>query len=82
MIESNSVSKIVVFYKDRLLRFGFELVEYIASKHDVTIEIVDKSDKTDEQELAEDMIQIVTVFSCRLHGKRKGKAKKLVDDLS
>lgn len=81
MIINNEVDKVVVFYKDRLLRFGFELVEYIANLHSCEIVILDHKEKTDEQELVEDLIQIVTVFSCRLQGKRANKTKKLVKEL-
>ena len=45
------MDKVVVFYKDRLLRFGFELVEYIASLYDCDIEIIDHTEKTEQQEL-------------------------------
>jgi predicted site-specific integrase-resolvase len=45
------------------------------------IEIIDQTNKTEEQELVEDLIQIVTVFSCRLQGKRAHKAKKLIKEL-
>ena len=46
-----------------------------------TIEIIDNTEKTEEQELVEDLIQIVTVFSCRLQGKRANKAKKMIKEL-
>ena len=80
-ITQNKVEKIVVLYKDRLLRLGFELVEYIASLHDCNIEIIDNTEKTEQQELVEDLVQIITVFSCRLQGKRSNKARKLVKEL-
>ena len=80
-ITQNKVEKIVVLYKDRLLRFGFELVEYIASLHDCNIEIIDNTEKTEQQELVEDLVQIITVFSCKLQGKRSNKARKLVKEL-
>lgn len=81
LIHTKSVSKIVVFYKDRLLRFGFELVEQMANLNGCTIEVLDSTEKSDEQELVEDLIQIVTVFSCRLQGKRANKTKRLVEEL-
>lgn len=81
MINSKEVDKIIVFYKDRLLRFGFELVEYMANLNGCEIEVLDSTEKTDEQELVEDLIQIVTVFSCRLQGKRANKTRKLVSEL-
>ena len=81
-ISQNEVEKVVVLYKDRLLRFGFELVEYIAELHNCQIEVIDNSKKTEQQELVEDLVQIITVFSCKLQGKRANKAKKLVNELT
>lgn len=81
LISLGQVEKIVVLYKDRLLRFGFELVEYLAELYHCEIEIIDNTEKTEEQELVEDLIQIVTVFSCRLQGKRANKAKKIIKEL-
>ena len=80
-ISQNKVEKVVVMYKDRLLRFGFELVEYIASLHYCDIEIIDKTEKSEQQELVEDLVQIITVFSCKLQGKRANKARQLVKEL-
>ena len=80
-ISQNQVDKVVVLYKDRLLRFGFELVEYIASLFNCEIEIIDHTEKSEQQELVEDLVQIITVFSCKLQGKMANKAKKLVLEL-
>ena len=81
-INRKEIDLIVVLYKDRLLRFGFELVEYFASLNDVKIEVLDKIDKDQDQELVEDLVQIVTVFSCKIQGKRKAKTKDLLNDFS
>ena len=81
LITQNKVEKIVVLYKDRLLRFGFELIEYIASLYNCEIEIIDNTEKSEQQELVEDLVQIITVFSCKLQGKRANKARKLVKKL-
>lgn len=81
LISQNKVDKVVVLYKDRLLRFGFELVEYIASLYNCEIEIIDNTEKSEQQELVEDLVQIITVFSCKLQGKRANKARKLVKEL-
>ncbi|MCC5421055.1 IS607 family transposase, partial [Clostridium perfringens] len=81
MITNLEVDKIVVLYKDRLIRFGYELIENICEKYGTTIEIIDNTEKTEEQELVEDLIQIVTVFSCKLQGKRANKAKKMIKEL-
>lgn len=81
LISQNQVDKVVVLYKDRLLRFGYELVEYIASLYNCEIEIIDNTEKSEQQELVEDLVQIITVFSCRLQSKRANKARKLVKEL-
>ena len=74
-------STIVVLYEDRLLIFGYELVEYLASLYNCEIEIIDNTEKSEQQELVEDLVQIITVFSCKLQGKRANKAKKLIREL-
>ena len=81
-INKKEVDLIIVLYKDRLLRFGFELVEYFAELNNVKIEILDKIDKNQDEELVEDLVQIITVFSCKMQGKRKTKTKQLIDDFS
>lgn len=81
MITNSEVEKIVILYKDRLVRFGFELIENLCNKYDTTIEIIDNTEKTEEQELVEDMIQIISVFSARLQGNRANKAKKMIKEL-
>lgn len=80
-ISQNNVEKVVVLYKDSLLRFGFELVEYIASLYNCDIEIIDSTKKPDQQELIEDLVRIITVFSCKLQEKRVDKIRKLVKEL-
>lgn len=81
MIVSNQVEKIIIAYKDRLLRFGFELIENICKLYDVEIEIINNTEKTEEQELVEDLVQIITVFSCKLNGKRANKLKKMAQEV-
>ena len=80
-ISQNQVEKVVVLYKDRLLGLGFELVEYIASLYNCEIEIIDNTEKSEQRELVEDLVQIITVFSCKLQGKRANKAKKFIREL-
>ena len=81
LITQNKVEKVVVLYEDRLLRFGFELIEYVASLYNCEIEIIDNTEKSEQQELVEDLVQIITVFSCKLQGKRANKARKFVREL-
>ena len=81
-INKKKVDLIVVLYKDRLLRFGFELVKYFAELNNVKIEVLDKIDKNQDQELVEDLVHIITVFSSKIQGKRKSKTKKLLKEFS
>jgi len=82
MVLNDEVNKIVVLYKDRLVRFGFELIENICSSKGIPIEVIDNTERTDEEEIVEDLIQIITVFSCRLQGKRANKTKKMIEELT
>ncbi|MBQ6783418.1 MAG: IS607 family transposase [Acholeplasmatales bacterium] len=81
-INRKEVDLIVVLYKDRLLRFGFELIEYFAELNNVKIEVLDKIDKNQDQELVEDLVQIVNDLSCKFQGKYKTKTKELIDEFS
>ena len=80
-ITNREVDKIVILYKDILLRFGFEIIENLCNKYGTKIEIIDNTEKSEEQELVEDLVQIITVFSCKLQGKRANKAKKMIKEL-
>lgn len=78
---TNNVDRIVIMYKDRLVRFEFELIEFICKFHCVDIEIIEVNEKSEQEELVEDLIQIITVFGARLSGKREGRAKKIISEL-
>ena len=80
-ITNSEVDKLVVLCKDRLLRFGFEIIETLCEKYGTKIEIIDNTEKKENEELVEDLIQIITVFSCRLQGKRAHKTKQLIKEL-
>lgn len=79
LICSNTVDRIVINYKDRLIRFGFEMIEHLCSIYNVKIDIINATDdKTYEEELVEDVLSVITVFSARLYGSRSHKSKKLI----
>jgi len=80
-INNQEITRIVILYKDRLIRFGFEMLEYLCHINNVEIEIIDQTDKSKEEELTEDLIQIITVFANRLYGQRSKKTKKLIDEV-
>lgn len=81
LINSHSISKVVVLYKDRLVRFGFDLIEYLCQINNVELEVIDNSELSKEQELTDDLIQIITVFANRLYGQRSKKTKRLIDEV-
>ena len=77
----DEVEKVVILYKDRLVRFGLELIQTICELKSVELEVIDNTDKSEEEEVVEDLIQIITVFSGRLHGKRGKKTKEMIREL-
>lgn len=81
LILTRQISKIVVNYKDRLIRFGFEMLEKICKLNFVDIEIINHTeDKTYNEELVEDVLSIITVYSTKLYGKRSHKQLKIDED--
>lgn len=79
-ILAGNVGRLVITHKDRLLRFGAELVFSICEAKQVEVVIVNKGeDTTFEEDLATDVQEIITVFSARLYGSRSRKNKKLLD---
>jgi putative resolvase len=82
LISTNQVHVLYLSFKDRLVRFGYELIEEFCKLHNVKIEIINQSeDKTDEQEMIEDIMNIIHVFSCRMNGKRSHINKKIMEKL-
>ena len=80
-IHNGEVSKVVVLYKDRLVRFGFELLETVCKLNDCEIEIVDNTPKTDEEELVNDLVKVVNVFGSELKGEQSKIIKQFVEGL-
>ena len=78
MICNKEIKKLVILYKDRLVRFGFELIEEVCRINDVEIEIIDNTTVSKEQELTDDLIQTITVFANRLYGSRSKKTASLI----
>ena len=69
------VEELVILYKDRLVRFGFELIEHIIEKYSggKIIIVHKKEDETLEEELVKDVVQIMNIYSAKLNGMRKYK---------
>jgi excisionase family DNA binding protein len=82
-ILEDSVGRLVITHKDRLLRFGAELVFAICEAKGVEVVIINQGeDTTFEEDLATDVHEIITVFSARLYGSRSKKNKKLLDGMA
>ena len=76
------MERLVITHKDRLLRFGAELVFAICEAKQVEVVILNQGeDTTFEQDLAKDVLEIITVFSARLYGARSHKNQKLIDSV-
>ena len=76
------IQRLVLTHKDRLLRFGAELVFAICESFGVEVLIINSSeDATFEDDLVQDVLEIITVFSARLYGSRSRKNKKLIETL-
>ena len=81
-IVDGTVGRLVLTHKDRLLRFGSELVFALCEAKAVEVVIVNQGERPSfEEELASDVLEIITVFSARLYGSRSHKNKKLLDNL-
>lgn len=83
LILDNQVQRLILTHKDRLLRFGAELVFSICEAKNVEVIIINQGEEPPsfEEELAKDVLEIITVFSARLYGSRSKKNKKLINDL-
>ncbi len=82
LITSYQVERLVLTHKDRLLRFGSDLIFTLCEQFGTEVIIINRSDdSTFEEDLASDVLEIITVFSARLYGSRSHKNKKIVEEL-
>lgn len=70
---SGDIEQVVVGHKDRLARFGFELIQWLCELNDCAVVVCNNTELSPEREMVEDILAIVHVFSCRLYGLRKYK---------
>lgn len=81
-ILADRTGRLVITHKDRLLRFGAELVFAICEAKRVEVVILNQGeDTTFEEDLAKDVLEIITEFSARLYGSRSRKNQRLLDDV-
>jgi putative resolvase len=81
-VEKGNVYKVVIVYKDRLARFGFDLIKRVFEGYGVEIEVMNEMESLSlQEELVKDLISIVTSFSARLYGLRSHKTKKIISEI-
>ena len=82
LICSDQIERLVLVHKDRLLRFGSEIIFKLCNIHNVEVEIINVGEELNSnKELAKDVLDIITVFSTKLYGKKSHKSLKMIDDL-
>ena len=82
MLIDDKIEQLVVTHKDRLLRFGAELVFANCEMQNVEVVIINKgAESSFEEDLAKDVLEIITVFSARLCGSRSKKNQKLLEGM-
>jgi putative resolvase len=83
LILRKRIRRLVLTHKDRLLRFGAELIFALCEHQNIETVIINKGEPpTFEEELAQDVIEIITVFSAGLYGARSHKTKRLLNELT
>lgn len=79
LILNQEISTLILTHKDRLLRFGSEIIFNLCHHFNIKVICIDdKMDISFEEELSRDVIELMTVFSARLYGKRSHKNKKKI----
>lgn len=80
LVCKGKISKVIISYKDRLTRFGFEYLEYFFNSYGVEIVVLNRRKEVSvQQEMIDDLIALVTSFSGKMHGMRSWKNKKKLD---
>ena len=74
-VANNKIDKIYVTYKDRFVRFGYEWFEEFCASHGTEIIVLNQKQTSPEEELTEDLLSILHVFSARSYGLRKYKTE-------
>jgi len=80
LILEGQITRLVLTHKDRLLRFGSELVFALCEARQVEVVIINKGENFSfEEELAQDVLEMITIFSARLYGRRNNKNQPLIE---
>jgi len=79
MVMNKEISKVIVAYPDRLTRFGFKTLEQFFKSYGTEIIVINKEEKTPQEELVEDLITIISHFAGKLYGMRSRKYRRVVE---
>lgn len=82
LICSGQIERLVLVHRNRLLRFGSEIIFKLCNIYDVKVEIINVGEELNpNEELAKDVLEIITLFSAKLYGRRSQKSLKMINDL-
>ena len=82
LMVQGQMSRLVITHKDRLLRFGAEIVFRICELKGIEVVIINKGEQPSfEEELTRDVMEIMTVFCAKLYGQRSHKSKKMAEEI-
>jgi predicted site-specific integrase-resolvase len=73
LLFQRKISSVMVAYKDRFSRFGFEFFQWMFNEFGATLNNIKTSEQNSNEELADDLMEVITVFTARYYGKRKYK---------
>ena len=74
LLKEQNFTKLLIEHKDRLTRLGFNYIETLLNKNNIEIEVINNVD-TDEEDIIQDFVSIITSFTARIYGKRRSKRK-------
>lgn len=79
LICTEQCSQVVVNYRDRLVRFGFDLIKDICQEHDVKLTVINQTKaECSNEELVKDVLSVITAYSAKLYGKRSHHNEKII----
>ncbi len=80
LVVSKKINKVIVEHKDRLTRFQFDLIKFFFNSYGVEVELLDKKEYTQQEELVNDIMMLMASFSGKCYGQRakENKAKRKI----
>lgn len=76
LVVNKKINKVIIEHKDRLTRFQYNLIEFFFNSYGVEIELLDKKEYREQEELVNDMMMLIASFSGHLHSNRAKENRK------